>query len=237
MTPRFSLPAVFLAALMGATVVQAGPTATKPAPKKTTTTVQPAAKKPVAKTPAKPGEKTPAKPSEKKPAPAPVAGKTPAETVNALIKAMRNEDKDAISKCFDWHKFAAEMNKLVPDKQGLSAEVYKTLLIETFNVGPELSKDIGSARSRQTARTRRPPKWSPAPVSEAKDAPKKYKTINVLSLYKSATGWRIYRLDSAKEPPIPVPKPAPPAAEGRNGTRRGATPPSPAPTPTPAPGK
>lgn len=234
MTPRFSLPAVLLAALMGATVVQAGPTATKPAPKKTTTTVQPAAKKPVAKTPAKPGEKTPAKPSEKKPAPAPVAGKTPAETVNALIKAMRNEDKDAISKCFDWHKFAAEMNKLVPDKQGLSAEVYKTLLIETFNVGPELSKDIRLGKvtpigtDKATAEMERL-----LPVSEEKDAPKKFKTINILSLYKSPAGWRIYRLDSAKEPPIPVPKPAPPRAKEGMVPAAGTTPPAPAPAPAP----
>ncbi len=233
MTPRFSLPAVFLAALMGVSVALAGPTATKPAPKKTTTTVKPAAK-----TPAKPGAKTPAKPAAKKPVPVVTTGKTPAETVNALIKAMRNENKDAIAKCFDWHKFAAEMNKLVPDKQGLSAEVYKTLLIETFNVGPELSKDIRlgkvtpNGKDKATAEMERL-----LPVSEAKDAPKKYKTINVLSLYKSATGWRIYRLDSAKEPPIPVPKPAPPRAKEGMVPAAGATPPSPAPTPTPAPGK
>ena len=233
MTPRFSLPAVFLAALMGVSVALAGPTATKPAPKKTTTTVKPAAK-----TPAKPGAKTPAKPAAKKPVPVVTTGKTPAETVNALIKAMRNENKDAIAKCFDWHKFAAEMNKLVPDKQGLSAEVYKTLLIETFNVGPELSKDIRlgkvtpNGKDKATAEMERL-----LPVSDAKDAPKKYKTINVLSLYKSATGWRIYRLDSAKEPPIPVPKPAPPRAKEGMVPAAGATPPSPAPAPVPVPGK
>lgn len=236
MTPRFSLPAVFLAALMGATVALAGPTATKPAPKKTTATVKPAAKKPSVKTPAKPGAKTPAKPAVKKSAPAPTAGKTPAATVNALIKAMRNEDKDTIAKCFDWHKFAAEMNKLVPDKQGLSAEVYKTLLIETFNVGPELSKDIRLGKVTPIGKDKATAEMERLlPVSEAKDAPKKFKTINILSLYKSPTGWRIYRLDSAKEPPIPVPKPVPPRA--KEGMVPAATPTPPAPAPAPAPGK
>jgi hypothetical protein len=161
---------------------------------------------------AKPPAKRAAKAAPKKVG---TAAKTPPETVSRLIAAMRRRDKEGISDAFNWTRFAAEMNKLIPDGKGLDAATYKTLLVETLNVEPAVSTNL-----RVGKETKKGPDTATVemrrvfPAGSGKSGPNQIRTINVLSLGKEKNGlWRIFRLDSAGQPvPAPASKPMVPRA-------------------------
>ncbi|HEY3268328.1 MAG TPA: hypothetical protein VGM37_15520 [Armatimonadota bacterium] len=164
-----------------------------------------------AKSPAKAAKAKPAaKPSVK---PATCVGKTPTETVARLIAAMRRKDKAAIGTAFNWNRFAAEMNKLIPGEKGLDAGTYRTLLVETLDVEPAVStnlrvgKETAKGADVATVEMRRV-----FPSGSGKTATNQVKTINILSLGKEKDGWRIFRLDSAQTVSVPPPTPAVPRA-------------------------
>jgi hypothetical protein len=163
------------------------------------------------KAPAKPAAKAAVK-TEKK---AGIAGKTPSDTVKHLIAAMQRKDKNGISAAFDWPRFAAEMNKLIPDGKGLDASTYKTLLVETLSVEKSVSENL-----RVGQETKKGPDTATVemrrvfPSGSGKSVASQVKTINVLSLGKAKDSlWRIFRLDSANQPAAAAaPKPMVPHA-------------------------
>lgn len=169
-----------------------------------------------AKPPAKPAVKTAAKHAAKvAPKKTGTAAKTPSETVSRLIAAMRRRDKDGISDAFNWTRFAAEMNKLIPDGKGLDAATYKTLLVETLNVEPAVSINLRVGQeTKKGADTATVEMRRLFPSGSGKSATNQVRTINVLSLGKEKNGlWRIFRLDSAGQPaPAPASKPMVPRA-------------------------
>lgn len=160
----------------------------------------------------KPPAKTAAKLAPKKIG---TAAKTPSETVSRLITAMRRRDKGGISDAFNWTRFAAEMNKLIPDGKGLDSATYKTLLVETLNVEPAVSNNLRVGKeTKKGADTATVEMRRLFPSGSGKSATNQIRTINVLSLGKEKNGvWRIFRLDSAGQPaPAPVSKPMVPRA-------------------------
>lgn len=171
-----------------------------------------AAPKPAVKTAAKPAAKTTAKPAPRK---AGIAAKSPSETVKRLIDAMRKKDRDGISNAFNWPRFAAEMNKLIPDGKGLEAATYKTLLVETLSVERSVSDNLRVGKETKTgADTVTVEMRRVFPSGSGKSATAQVKTINILSLGKEKDGlWRIFRLDSPNQPAnVAAPKPPIPRA-------------------------
>jgi hypothetical protein len=171
---------------------------------------------PAVAAPSKASVKPPAKKTAKlAPKKVGTASKTPTETVSRLISAMRRRDKNGISDAFNWTRFAAEMNKLIPDGKGLDAATYKTLLVETLNVEPAVSTNLRVGQeTKKGADTSAVEMRRLFPSGSGKSGTNQVRTINVLTLGKEKNGlWRIFRLDSAGQPaPTPVAQPTVPRA-------------------------
>lgn len=166
-----------------------------------------AAPKPAAKPTAKTAAKTLVTPATKK---AGTAAKSPSETVKRLIDAMRKKDRNGISDAFNWKRFAAEMNKLIPDGKGLEAATYKTLLVETLSVERNVSDNLRVGKETKTGPDTVTVEMRRVFASgTGKSGSTQIKTINILSLGKEKDGlWRIFRLDSPNQPAnVATPKP------------------------------
>jgi hypothetical protein len=170
---------------------------------------------------AKPATKTAAKPAPRN---AGIAAKTPSETVRRLIEAMRRKDRVGISDAFNWKKFAAKMNELIPDGKGLEAAVYKTLLVETLSVERNVSDNLRVGKETKTGPDTVTVEMRRVFPSGTGKGVAQIKTINILSLGKEKDGlWRIFRLDSPSQP-ANVSAPKPPIPHAPQGMVPAATP-------------
>lgn len=213
-----------LAAVAMPSVAAPKPAPAKPAPKPSVAAPKSSAAK---KAPAKPAAKPAAKPVE--------LGKTPSETVARLIGFMQKRNREGIAGMFDWQRFAKEMNSLIPDSKGLEAATYKTLLVETLDVPEDVSKNLRVGKQTMKGKDNATVQMERMfPSGTDKSASGQYKPINVLSLYRTAAGWKIYRLDSAQETVVTPPPPAR-APQGMVPAADGDAPKLPLPPPAPKP--